>query len=227
MRQRELPERMRHRRSGIAGREQESADHDRDHDAVAIRDPAHDDVAGAEAEHSEGVGQRGAGPQSAELALHCRQHDDDRPGADAGDRADHQRDGEPEPGIGRIRLVTVGVLGHASSAATSWEMALLRAALAHGSCRASAPEAGRPRDRGGPVRQKHPRPIGRGCHLVTEELRQAARRSWRPSLTSSMILATKAGRSSGLREVTTPLSVTTSLSSQFAPALIRSCLIVL
>ena len=61
----------------------------------------------------------------------------------------------------------------------------------------------------------------RGLHR-----RQAAlRRGCRPSLTSSMILALKASRSPGLREVMTPWSTTTSESSHFAPALARSVLI--
>lgn len=84
----------------------------------------------------------------------------------------------------------------------------------------------RPRRRNG----KSAALMDRGCAfrgIAASRRCQAARRSWRPSRTSSMILATKAGRSSGLREVTTPLSVTTSLSSQLAPALMRSCLIVL
>lgn len=43
-----------------------------------------------------------------------------------------------------------------------------------------------------------------------------------PSANSSTILAQNAGRSSGLRLLTSPLSVTTSWSTQFAPALVRS-----
>ncbi|SDS78519.1 hypothetical protein SAMN04515669_1918 [Jiangella sp. DSM 45060] len=45
---------------------------------------------------------------------------------------------------------------------------------------------------------------------------------WRPSANSSSIFAQNAGRSSGLRLVTRPLSVTTSSSTQVAPALRRS-----
>src|SRR5579859_1418772 len=45
-----------------------------------------------------------------------------------------------------------------------------------------------------------------------------------PSPNSSLIFLLKAGMSSGLRLVTRPLSVTTSLSTQFAPAFLRSVL---
>ena len=45
-----------------------------------------------------------------------------------------------------------------------------------------------------------------------------------PSANSSIILRLNAGISSGLRLETNPLSTTTSSSTHFAPALIRSCL---
>src|SRR5882762_2260019 len=53
----------------------------------------------------------------------------------------------------------------------------------------------------------------------------ALRWVWRPSLTSSMILALKASKSPGLRDVMTPWSTTTSESSHLAPAFLTSVLI--
>src|SRR5436190_18788444 len=46
--------------------------------------------------------------------------------------------------------------------------------------------------------------------------------AWRPSAISSIIFLLKAGMSSGLRLVTSPLSVTTSWSTHDAPAFVRS-----
>src|SRR6266550_3037473 len=48
------------------------------------------------------------------------------------------------------------------------------------------------------------------------------RPEWTPSANSSIIFLLKAGISSGLREVTSPLSTTTSWSTHCAPALRRS-----
>src|SRR5215218_6614271 len=62
-------------------------------------------------------------------------------------------------------------------------------------------------------------PADRGDH--THAWRDHTR-AWRPSQISSAILSQKAGRSSGLRLVTRPLSTTTSSSTQLPPAFLIS-----
>lgn len=54
------------------------------------------------------------------------------------------------------------------------------------------------------------------------DVHQAALRGCTPSATSSTIFAMKASRSSGLRLVMTPSSLTTGLSTHVAPALVMS-----
>src|SRR3954468_3038916 len=67
-----------------------------------------------------------------------------------------------------------------------------------------------------------PRRVPRGLAYAWLALEPAIWRSCLPSANSSTSLPQKAGRSSGLRLVTRPLSTTTSSSPHFAPALRRS-----
>ena len=60
------------------------------------------DAAEAEAEHREGKGQRDRAAGGAELGLHHRQHNHDRPHADAADRADQHGQRKPHPGLTRV-----------------------------------------------------------------------------------------------------------------------------
>jgi hypothetical protein len=80
--------------------------------AAAVGEPAHEDAAGPEAEHQQGVGQRGLGARDAEVGLHGRQRDDERPHADAADGADQPGAGETPPRMGRVGLSRACAAGH-------------------------------------------------------------------------------------------------------------------
>ena len=97
MHQRELPRVGAQRGPQIAAAEAERAEHQRPDDAEAVGHAADDDAAQRETDHGKRIGQRGIGPGDVELRLDGRQRDDDRPHADAADRADHDGGGEPEP----------------------------------------------------------------------------------------------------------------------------------
>ena len=104
LRERVLPERRRRGRGGVAERHRDGpADH-RHHDAEAIGQPAHRDAAEAEPDHRQRVGERRVAARDAELGLHRRQRDDDRPHADAADRRQHQRPRRAAPTRRSTRL---------------------------------------------------------------------------------------------------------------------------
>ncbi len=98
----ELPDRARHRPQPEAGAEHQPGRDHRPHDAEAVDQAADDHVAGAEADHRRGVGQRRARPVDAELRLHIGQHDDHRPHANAGNGAEQHRNAEAEPRVGTV-----------------------------------------------------------------------------------------------------------------------------
>ena len=102
LRRHERPEPGRLRRDDVAHAQHERADHHRQHDAEAVGQPAHQHAAEREAEHGRGIGQRGVAAIDAELGLDHRQDDDRRPHADAADRAERHRGGEPPPGIAAV-----------------------------------------------------------------------------------------------------------------------------
>ena len=110
--ERELPDRSGVGGADIAEAERHGADRARHRDAVAVGERAHGKAAEAEAEHRQRIGQRGLAAGDAEFGLHRRQHDDDRPHADAADRAGEKRQREPNPGIGRVGSVAVEGLMH-------------------------------------------------------------------------------------------------------------------
>jgi hypothetical protein len=76
------------------------ADQHRHHDAEAVREPAHEDAAQAEAHHGERVGQRGVGAVDAEFRLDHGQRDGGRIHAHAAERGDAKRDDKPQPSVG-------------------------------------------------------------------------------------------------------------------------------
>ncbi len=107
----ELPQRA-GKAGGHIGRTQENdAERYRRHDAEAIGDLAGGDAAEPETEHGERKGQRHRAARRPEFGLDRGEHDHDRPHADAADRADHKRQREPHPGLGRVRNEGGGVSG--------------------------------------------------------------------------------------------------------------------
>ena len=97
MNQNELPQRGRKPAADVGQRQDRGAEPDRHDDPEAIGDLAGRDTAETKAEHQEGKGQRDIAAGRAEFGLDHRKHDHHRPHADAADRADHQREREPDP----------------------------------------------------------------------------------------------------------------------------------
>ena len=95
--------------SDVAGAERDAcAPMSGTHDAEAVGEPAHQDAAEAEADHGQRVGERRDAAGDAELRLHGRQRDDDRPHADAAERRHRQRRDEAPPGGGAVDDVRGG-----------------------------------------------------------------------------------------------------------------------
>ena len=90
------------RRQEVAEAEGDRRDDERQDDAEAVGQAAHEDPADREAQHRRGVGEGRAPARDAELGLHRRQHDDDGPEADSADRAERQRRGETPPRVGGL-----------------------------------------------------------------------------------------------------------------------------
>jgi hypothetical protein len=100
LRQAELPQ-----VGGGAGGDEAQAEADRTtehrhHDAVAVRQLAHQDAADTEADHGQRVGQRGVATVYAELGLDAWQHHRDRVHAHAAQRHERERDEQPPPRVG-------------------------------------------------------------------------------------------------------------------------------
>ena len=102
----ELPERLGITCSNIAKKNSNDADGDRRHDAEAIRQPPHQHAANAEAHHGAGEGERRGPARGMKLELDDGNDHDNRPHADAAERADNQGDAQPHP-----RRVRVGPEG--------------------------------------------------------------------------------------------------------------------
>ena len=98
----ELPNAAGQRRAEIAAAERKRADDERRHDAETIGDPSDDDPAKRKTDHGKGVGKGGFRPGDAEIRLDRGQRHDDRPHADAGDGADGDARGQPQPSLGRV-----------------------------------------------------------------------------------------------------------------------------
>ena len=93
------------------GAQRDRSEQRRPHEADAVDGAADEDVAEGEADHGQRVGQRCVGAVDAELGLHRRQHDHDRPHAGTADGRDEHRDAEPRPGIGAV-YVSFGRVRH-------------------------------------------------------------------------------------------------------------------
>src|SRR5215813_4584845 len=99
---RELPDVCREPGQHVAAAEHERAAGGRGGDAAAVGEPAHHHAPEAEADHGERERQRCFAARDAEARLHRRQRHHERPHADAADRANDERDREPQPGVGRL-----------------------------------------------------------------------------------------------------------------------------
>ncbi len=119
--QRELPDIRRVAGGDVADADASRADHDGNDNSEAVGEPAQDNAAQSEADHGEGEGQRRVGAQHAEIGLHRGQRDHHRPHADRADGAHGQRDAEPEPRGGGVRLAGAcyGMCGGRHGAGTS------------------------------------------------------------------------------------------------------------
>ena len=83
----------------VTGAQDQRAKKDRHNNAETISEPAHDDAADAEPEHRQRKWKRSLAARDAEIGLHCRQRDHERPHADAADGAEQKRHGKPRPGV--------------------------------------------------------------------------------------------------------------------------------
>ncbi len=90
----------------VSGAEGKRAARHRGSDPEPVRQATHDDAAQREAGHGERERQRRVAARNAEIGLHRRQGDRNRPHADATDGADQHRDTQPEP---RLRGFDPGV----------------------------------------------------------------------------------------------------------------------
>ena len=103
--ERELPDARRVGGAEKAEREHQRAADNRHHNAEAVGELAVEHAADRKADHRQRIGQRRVGARHAEFRLHGRQRDHERPHADAADRAEHERNGEAQPGVGGFRRV--------------------------------------------------------------------------------------------------------------------------
>ena len=92
----------------VAEREQACSDQHWSDKPHPVDQASHQEAADGKADHRAGVGQRCAAAHRAELQLQGRQKDDDRPVADARDRAENQRQDEPPPRIAGVDLAGDG-----------------------------------------------------------------------------------------------------------------------
>jgi hypothetical protein len=114
LRRQELPQGGRLRRRDVADRHHHPGQDHRHGDAETVGQTAHQHAAGGEADHGGGVGQRGVAAADPELGLDRRQRDHHRPQADAADRAERERGGQPQPGLAAVEQRR----GHGSNSGT-------------------------------------------------------------------------------------------------------------
>ena len=110
----ELPDRGGRTGEYVAGAKHDGRDHQRPDNAECIDGASDPKVAECEADHRQCVWQGGACPIRAKFCLYGREHDDDRPQADAAHRADQDAYEQAHPGLrpvnrtgGRLRGVPV------------------------------------------------------------------------------------------------------------------------
>ncbi len=102
LRQRIQEERRCERGKHIAGAKSQRRTGKREAHAVTVSQPPHHDAAETEANHRQRVRQRSRRTVNAEIRLHRRQCDDDRPHADTAERRHRQRRDQPPPCDGRV-----------------------------------------------------------------------------------------------------------------------------
>ncbi len=99
----ELPKSARVTRRNVAAQQRHGAKRNRQDDAETVGNLAHQHIADAEAEHRAGEGERCIGAGRAKVCLHNRDHNDDRPHADAAERTDNKGKAKPDPRDARVQ----------------------------------------------------------------------------------------------------------------------------